>query len=447
MTTAICRHLRSRGLRVAPFKAQNMSNNSFPCAGGGEIGRAQVAQAEACGLEPEPDMNPVLLKPNSNMGSQVIVNGKVWKTLSSIDYFAQTSMLRQAALDAYDRLSVRFEYIVIEGAGSVAEMNLKSRDYVNLSMAKAAGARALLVADIDRGGVFAAILGTLDLLDAEERALVRAFAVNRFRGDRALFDDGVRILESRSGSPCLGVFPRLEGQLPQEEDSVSLDETTNEDGAVVAILRLPRISNFTDFRLLRASWISRPEPRDFEWVIVPGTKNTMGDLEWLRHTGLDQWILEQHRRGAKILGICGGYQMLGRTIDDPHGMENAGGRGTVEGLGLLPVHTVLDQDKVVRTVRAKVGGVAVGAYEIHLGHSTCAIELPAFASLEDGRGVGVVADGVIGTYLHGVFEHASVASLLFGAHAVREDARQPYDALARWFAEYADMKLFEEQFL
>ena len=444
MTTAICRHLHNRGLRVAPFKAQNMSNNSFPCVGGGEIGRAQVAQAEACGLEPEPDMNPVLLKPNSILGSQVIVNGKVWKTLSSRDYFAQNAMLRQAALDAYERLAGRFEYIVIEGAGSVAEMNLKSRDYVNLAMAKAADARALLVADIDRGGIFAAILGTFDLLDPDEKARVSAFAVNRFRGDPSLFADGVKILESRSGRPCLGVFPRVDGLQLQEEDSVALDETSNEDGPV-AILRLPRISNFTDFRLLRASWITRPEARDFEWVILPGTKNTIGDLEWLRATGLGEWVIEQHRRGAKILGVCGGYQMLGRTIEDPHGMETSEPL-TVKGLDLLPIHTVLQQDKIVRTVRATIAGIAVGAYEIHLGE-TSATDLPAFARLEDGRPEGVVSDRVFGTYLHGAFEHPSIASLFFGAAAVREDVAEPYEALAAWFVQHANMKLFEEQFL
>ena len=444
MSTAICRHLRNRGLRVAPFKAQNMSNNSFPCSNGGEIGRAQVAQAEACGLDPEPDMNPVLLKPNSNMGSQIIVNGKVWKSLSSRDYFAQNAVLRRAALDAYERLSKRFDYVVIEGAGSIAELNLKQRDYVNLSMAKAAEARALLVADIDRGGVFAAILGTLDLLDAEERALVRAFAVNRFRGDPSLFVDGVKILEERSGCASLGVFPRVDDIPLQEEDSVALDENpSNAAAASIAIVQLPQISNFTDFRLLRANWVSHPVGRDFEWIILPGAKNTIGALEWLRARGLDRWILEQHERGAKILGVCGGFQMLGESIEDPHAMEHSMPR-TVAGLGLLPARTVLQPEKVVRVVRAEVGGVYGGAYEIHLGETSC--DLPPFAKLDDGFD-GAILKRTFGTYLHGVFENSALASAFFGVGNVRSVDAQPYDRLAEWFEQNADRKLFEEQFL
>ena len=444
MATAICRYLHNRGLRVAPFKAQNMSNNSFPCADGGEIGRAQVAQAEACGLEPEPDMNPVLLKPTSNMGSQVIVNGKLWKNLSSADYFGQTDFLRKTALDAYERLAGRFEYVVIEGAGSIAELNLKSRDYVNLSMARAAGAGALLVSDIDRGGVFASIIGTLALLDPEERSLVRAFAVNRFRGDRALFEDGVRILEEKSGCPSLGVFPMLEGATLQQEDSVSLDDAVSDPGASIAIVRLPRISNFTDFRLLRAEWISRPIERDFAWIILPGTKNTIGDLAWLRQNGLDTWIRRQHERGAKVLGVCGGYQMLGRTIEDSGGLES-GAPSVAEGLGLLPVRTVLEAAKVVRTVRARVGGLEAGGYEIHLGRTEVDGVLPAFAELPEGRRDGVVHGRVMGTYLHGVFEHEAVARMLFGE--CRESAQGSYDELAVWFEHNANVKLFEELYL
>jgi adenosylcobyric acid synthase len=440
MTTAICRYLRKRGLRVAPFKAQNMSNNSFPCADGGEIGRAQVAQAEACDLEPEPDMNPVLLKPTSNLGSQVIVNGKLWKNLASVDYYGHTAFLRQAALDAYERLAQRFDYVVIEGAGSVAELNLKSRDFVNLSMARAAGAGALLVSDIDRGGIFASIIGTLGLLDPEERQLVRAFAVNRFRGNRALFADGVQILEAKSGCPSLGVFPFLEGATLQQEDSVSLDDAVSDPGASIAILRFPRISNFTDFRLLRAAWISRPVEREFAWVILPGTKNTIGDLEWLRQTGLDEWIGRQHEHGAKVLGVCGGFQMLGRTIEDPGGMES-GSPSVAEGLGLLPVRTVLESPKVVRTVRTRVNGVEAGGYEIHLGRTEVERPLPPFADLPD----GVVDGRVMGTYLHGIFEHEAVARSLFGE--CRESTRNTYDELACWFERNANVKLFEDLFL
>lgn len=446
MTTAICRHLRNRGLRVAPFKAQNMSNNSFPCAGGLEIGRAQVAQAEACDLEPEPDMNPVLLKPHSAEGSQVIVNGKLWKALPALRYHDHTPFLRQAALDAYERLARRFDYIVMEGAGSVAELNLRDRDFVNLSMAKAADARALLVSDIDRGGVFASIIGTFHVLDGGERSLIRAFAVNRFRGDRSLFQDGERMIEERTGCPSLGVFPMLAGVALQEEDSVALDDPETHGDAAIAILRLPRISNFTDFRLLRASWISRPVERDFDWVILPGTKNTIGDLEWLRAMGLDAWIHRQHRQGARVLGVCGGFQMLGRTIRDPEAMESEFPREAT-GLGLLPVDTMLDSHKTVQTVRARLLDVETGAYEIHLGRTLASERLTPFALVDGTRPEGVVAGRVSGTYLHGLFEHETLARKYFGETSVQSHAGETYDALARWFESYANMRLFEERFL
>jgi adenosylcobyric acid synthase len=427
MATAICRVLRRRGLRVAPFKAQNMSNNSFPCRGGYEIGRAQVAQAEACDLEPEPDMNPVLLKPTSNTGSQVVVNGKVWKDLSSADYYRHTNALREAAIAAYRRLAARFDYVVMEGAGSVAELNLKDRDVVNLSMARAAGARALLVGDIDRGGIFASILGTLDLLDSDERDLVRSFAVNRFRGDPKLFEDGVRILEQRAARRCLGVFPMVEGSpWVHQEDSVALDEAASDPSAPIAVVRLPRISNFTDFRLLRVRWITRPVEGEFRWVILPGTKNTIGDLEWLRRTGLDKWIRHQRERGARVLGICGGYQMLGLSIADPHGVENEIPR-SVQGLGLLAVHTELTREKVVRTVNE------TGAYEIHMGRT-------------EGQ-PSTFDDPVCGSYLHGLFEHRETAARLFGEDALSAAPEDGYDRLAAWFEQHADMALFEELYL
>ena len=394
-------------------------------------------------------MNPVLLKPTSSLGSQVIVNGRLWRNLASADYHDHTPFLRQAALDAYERLAGRFEYVVIEGAGSVAELNLASRDFVNLSMARAAQAAALLVSDIDRGGVFASIIGTLQLLEPADRGLIRAFAVNRFRGDRALFEDGVRIIEEKSGCPSLGVFPMLEGASPlDQEDSVSLDEAGASDaGAPVAILRFPRISNFTDFRLLRAAWISRPIERDFAWVILPGTKNTLGDLAWLRETGLDTWIARQHRHGARILGVCGGFQMLGRSIEDPQGMES-GVASAAEGLGMLPVSTVLERGKVVRTVKARIAGIEAGGYEIHLGRTECDRAWPAFAELpDDGRTDGVVNERVMGTYLHGVLEHEPVARALFGDGALIPQPARPYDRLADWFVENADMRLFEERFL
>ena len=272
MTTALCRLLHRRGVRVAPFKAQNMSNNSYPCAGGaGEIGRSQVAQAQACGLAPEPAMNPVLLKPCGESRSQVIVHGRVWRTLDARDYYGHVPYLRQQALDAYIDLAQRCDVVVMEGAGSVAELNLADRDFTNLSMARAVGARALLVADIERGGVFASVLGTLELLVPEERELIQCFAVNRFRGDRSLFDDGVKILERRSGIPCLGVFPHAGGIQLDAEDSLAV--TAGGGSVNVAIVCFPRISNSTDFRLLGgAAWVERPVDRQFDFVILPGSR-------------------------------------------------------------------------------------------------------------------------------------------------------------------------------
>ncbi|MEQ1946002.1 MAG: cobyric acid synthase [Bryobacteraceae bacterium] len=446
MATAICRHLKQRGFRVAPFKAQNMSNNSFPCAGGGEIGRAQVAQAEACELAPEPDMNPILLKPTSDQGSQVILHGKVFGDFAARDYYSKHAFLRNEAHQAYDRLSSRFEYVVIEGAGSIAEMNLKSRDLVNLSMAAYADARGLLVADIDRGGVFASICGTLELLPPEERALVKSFAVNRFRGDRSLFADGEQFIEQRVGVPCLGVFPMASEIALDAEDGVSLDDAASFADARIAIVRLPHISNFTDFRLLACQWISRPINKALDWIILPGTKNTIGDLDWLRRQGLADWICQQHRSGAKVLGICGGYQMLGESIDDPECVESPEPR-SCDGLGLLPVRTVLAKAKVTRTVAARTPqGCEFGAYEIHMGQ-TASTSLEPFAYLPDGATDGARGDRVWGTYLHGALESPGVVHELFGIAVTALPSSVQFDRLADWFRGAADMRLFEERFL
>lgn len=444
MTTAICRHLRQRGFRVAPFKAQNMSNNSYPCPGGGEIGRAQVAQAEACGLEPHPDFNPILLKPTSDMGSQVVLHGQVWKNLRAREYYTHFDYLFGEVLAAYERLAARFDYVVMEGAGSVAELNLKSRDLVNLNLARAVSAPALLVSDIDRGGVFAAIIGTIALLEPEERALVRSFAVNRFRGDPTLFEDGVRMLEERSGKPCLGVFPYLREFTIDEEDGVSVEDR-GPGTSDVAIIKLPRISNLTDFRLLPdAAWITRPVDRPFATIFLPGTKSTLPDLAWLRAQGLDVWIRDQHARGAQVIGICGGYQMLGEEILDPAQADSELTAG--EGLGLLPVRTTMASQKTTRTVQARTAsGLSFAAYEIHMGESIAACE--AFATVE-GRPEGARLGRVMGTYLHGALEDRHLLAELLGrAVAAIASKDESYDGLARWFASHANLQLFEEQYL
>jgi len=447
MTTAICRWLTRRGLSVAPFKAQNMSNNSYPCSGGGEIGRAQVAQAEACFLAAEPDMNPILLKPNSDIGSQVVLNGKVWKNLGAREYYEHFPILLEHVLAAYDRLASRHDFIVMEGAGSVTELNLKATDLVNLGLATRLNAPVMLTADIDRGGVFAAVVGTFALLDERERALLRSFAINRFRGDPALFESGVGLLEERTGKPCMGVFPYLRDVPLDPEDAVTLDDLRRSDSDI-AIVAFPHISNLSDFRLIPgAVRISRPIDAQFGYVILPGTKNTIGDLAWLRSMKLDEWILDQHRRGARIIGICGGYQMMGDSIEDPFGMESNAGRA--DGLGLLPVRTVLAREKVTRAVRAVTPtGIEFAAYEIHLGITTRPPDALTFATLEDGADDGIRADRCFGTYLHGALEDCRVlGELLERAIEPLPSRETSYEAMADWFDANVDRRLFEELYL
>jgi adenosylcobyric acid synthase len=439
MTTAICAWLRGRGLSVAPFKAQNMSNNSYPCRAGGEIGRAQVAQAEACGLDPEPSMNPILLKPSGGGRSQVVVNGRVWKTLSAREYFARADELRPIVAAAYEDLASRFDAVVIEGAGSVSELNLRAHDLVNLGLVTRIRAPWLLVADIERGGVFASVIGTAHLLSAEERALFLGFAINKFRGDVTLFDEGVRRLEAETASHCFGVFPFADDVRLDAEDSLALataPTTAAPAGARVAIVKLPQISNATDFRLLTwADWLVAPPAGAYDWIVLPGSKNTVLDLEWLRAVGLADWIAGQHRAGARVLGICGGFQMLGRRIADPSGIES--GVGSAEGLGLLPVSTVLTREKRTRAVRATTpAGATFGGYEIHLGVTTLEADAVAapFAVLEDGSPDGLRLDRVFGTYLHGALEDAGVCEELLGVPIAADGAKAGhYRRLAAWF--------------
>jgi adenosylcobyric acid synthase len=440
MVTAICAWLRRKGVQVAPFKAQNMSNNSFPCAGGGEIGRAQVAQAQACGLEPEPAMNPVLLKPNGD-GCQVVVNGQMWKTLTAREYYTHADVPAAIALDAYRELARRFEVVIIEGAGSVSELNLRPYDFVNLGLVTRIDAPWILVADIERGGVFASVIGTVGLLTSAERRLFRGFLINKFRGDLSLFTEGVGLLEGRAGAPCLGVFPYADDIHLDAEDSLAAPVRAAAGAASapasrIAIVRLPHLSNSTDFRLLAsADWLTAPATRSYDTVILPGTKNTLADLAWLRTSGLAAWILRQHAGGARIIGICGGYQMLGRTVRDPDGVESSA--VVSEGLGLLPAETILATRKVTRTVTATTaGGSRFSAYEIHLGRTALDSggDWRPFARLDDGQDEGAVARGVVGTYLHGALEEpavcAEVLGVDFSAVATRAEA---YGRMADWF--------------
>ena len=439
MTTAICAWLRRQGARVAPFKAQNMSNHSYPCRAGGEIGRAQVVQAEACGLEPEPAMNPILLKPNGNGTSQVVVHGRVWKTLPARGYYAHFDHLRGEVLSAYEDLARRFDVIVIEGAGSVSELNLRTCDLVNLGLVTRLRAPWVLVADIERGGVFASVVGTMAVLTPEERALFKGFLVNKFRGDMSLFDEGRTMLERLSGAPCLGVFPHADGISVHAEDSLALDRqpvTPAPPGASIAIVQFPRLSNGTDFRLLTwADWIAAPVDRQYDFVILPGTKDTLSDLAWLRERRLDDWVVAQHQRGATVIGICGGFQMMGAMIRDPDGESGA---GSAVGLGLLAADTVMLKEKTTRIRRATIQGISCDGYEIHMGRTVLRTPYLPFAQLDDGSADGVVGPGVIGTYLHGALEDVAVCSALFRADVRAQAAGAArYDALADWFERHA----------
>jgi adenosylcobyric acid synthase len=436
MATALCAWLRRQGVAVAPFKAQNMSNNSYPCRSGGEIGRAQVVQAEACGLEPELSMNPILLKPNGAGASQVIVNGRVWQTMTPREYYQHADELRGRILAAYQDLARRFDVIVIEGAGSVSELNLREFDLVNLGLVTRLNSPWLLVADIERGGVFASVIGTVSVLTTEERALLRGFAINKFRGDTSLFEAGVRILETRTQSHCFGVFPYLPEVTIDAEDSLALPthlRTTAPPGAAIGIIQFPCISNATDFRLLTwADWLMSPSSCDYDFVILPGSKNTIADLQWLRSVGLDDWILSRHRHGATIVGICGGFQMLGRLIRDPSGIESSA--GIAEGLGLLPAETVLSAEKTIKVRTATTrGGVRFNGYEIHLGVTTLDPPVAPFAQLDDERFDGACMNGVVGTYLHGALESAEVCAELLGV-SIQEamPKREHYQRLADW---------------
>jgi adenosylcobyric acid synthase len=442
MTTAICAWLRQRGVSVAPFKAQNMSNNSYPCRDGGEIGRAQVAQAEACGLEPERAMNPILLKPNGDGTSQVIVNGTVWKTLPARGYYEHADYLLTRVLAAYADLARRFDFVIVEGAGSVSELNMRRWDLANLALAVRIHAPWVLVADIERGGVFASILGTAALLNDDERALFRGFLVNKFRGDVSLFAEGVDILESRAQTRCLGVFPYASDIMLDPEDSLALGKRGRNSRPLlpnirIAILEFPSLSNATDFRLLTsADWVTTPRDHDYDAVILPGSKHTRSDLHWMRAQGLDEWVRRQHARGATIVGICGGYQMLGRAIHDPHGVESQA--GSSEGLGLLESETTLAADKITRTVRATTaGGATFSAYEIHLGVTSADASMPPFARLDDGTVDGVRMDRLVGTYLHGALEDTAVCSELFGMSVDAAPKKEQYERLATWFDRHA----------
>lgn len=474
LVAALCRLFARRGVRVVPFKAQNMSNNAAVCADGAEIGRSQAVQALAAGVAPSADMNPILLKPEGSRRTQVVAMGRYWRTVAASEYARYRDDLWPLVTAAFDRLRTTYDLVLIEGAGSPAELNLRTRDLVNMAVARYAQAPVLLVGDIERGGVFAQLLGTFWLLPPEEQTLIRGFVINKFRGDPAFFHDGRDLLEARSGVPVLGVIPYLPDLHLPEEDAADLDRqvhpgTVGQGVLDLVVIRLPHIANFDDFAPLAAepgvavryvaSQATLGQPHA---VILPGTKSTIADLLWLREQGLAERIRQMAATGTSVVGICGGYQMLGQSIQDPLGVESP--IPAVAGLGLLPVHTVFVATKATHQVEAHVlggpgwmaalRGHAIQGYEIHMGETVSQqpwIEIVSRSSAPTALADGAVAaDGKVwGCYLHDLFRNealrrAWLASLGWhgaaGLTSTEAEGQTALDTLATHVAGHLDMQ-------
>ena len=461
LCTALCRIFHQEGWRVTPFKSQNMALNSAVTAEGLELGRAQAVQAEAAGLEPDVRMNPVLLKPEGDTGSQVVLRGIARGHMEAAAYFRYRRQLLPEILQCYNSLAKKSDLMVIEGAGSPAEINLQEHDIVNMGLAEAVHAPVLLAGDIDRGGVFAQLYGTVSLLDASQRRRVRGFLINKFRGDVSLLRPGLARLEELTGIPVLGVIPWMDAELdPEDSLSPVLGQEWVRKAVDIAVIRFPRISNFTDFAPLerhpglgvryvrRASALGTPD-----LLILPGTKNTLSDLLWLRQSGLEAAVLSLANQGTPVLGICGGYQMLGERLEDPEGVE--GSIRTLQGLNLLPCVTRFAREKVLGRVRAEGCGIFEGVqlegYEIHTGRTE--VRGDPFCRLSSGEPEGCRKDTVWGTCLHGLFDRGAVvdalAAYLYGRkgiplpEAVSQNARafreQQYDLMASAVREAMDL--------
>lgn len=463
IATALCRIFLQDGFHPAPFKAQNMALNSFATPDGLEIGRAQAVQADACGLECSTDMNPILLKPSGQLSSQVIINGRPVGNRDAYSYFRKEGKeeLRKVAHDAFDRLASVYNPIVIEGAGSISELNLKDSDIVNMSMAAYAGASVILVADIDRGGVFASVYGSIMLQSPEDRKRIKGIIINKFRGDLRLFEEGRKIMEEICGVPVLGVVPMAEHIHIEEEDSVSLAKKAKRHmvGKInIAVVLLKHISNFTDFNVLEhhpgINLYYTCSPKDLEEadiVIIPGSKNTIDDIEFLRETGLADAICSAHRKGKTIVGICGGYQILGKKVSDPYAVE--GMTEEKQGLGLLPVESVIELEKTTRQVKFWFlnDSRECRGYEIHMGQTETGSPV---CTLEDGTVDGCIAEGrCFGSYIHGILDNKAVLEWLlapFGKEVVSDIPdyaaykENQYDELARWIRKHVDIqKLYD----
>ena len=472
VTAGLCRVFKQDGYKVAPFKSQNMALNSFITKEGLEMGRAQVMQAEACGIEPSVNMNPILLKPTNDVGSQVIVNGEVLGNMSARDYYKKKTELIPHIMEAYNNLAKEYDIIVMEGAGSPAEINLKENDIVNMGMAKLVNSPVLLVGDIDRGGVFA---GTLMLLEEDERKMIKGTIINKFRGDVNILKPGLDMIEEITKTPVLGVVPYMELDIDDED---SLSERFNNKGTVdlidIAVIRLPRISNFTDFNTFEyipgvsLRYVkSVRELKDPDMIILPGTKNTMEDLKWLRESGLETQILKQAAKGKVIFGICGGYQMLGMELSDPFNVESG---GTMAGMGLLPTKTVFEKEKVrtrvsgnfneVSGILAELSYVEFEGYEIHMGQTTYDFNEEELTTIDNVNGEdiikndGLYKDNVYGSYIHGIFDKEEVSKAIVESLCIHKGIdyssistvdiekykEEQYDKLAEGIRNSLDMK-------
>lgn len=479
VATAFCRILKKANKNVAPFKAQNMSNNSFVTLDGGEMGRAQVVQAEAAGVEPHTDMNPVLLKPSADNTSQIILNGKPIGNKNSAEYWQDTNYLFNTAFESFKKLANKHNYIIMEGAGSCAEVNLRNRDFVNFRMAHKTNADVFLVADIDRGGVFAQIIGTLKIIHAEDRALVKGIIINKFRGDATLFDDGIKYIEKETGIPVLGLIPYFRNIDIDSEDGVILDarvkdkQTLKNDVVKIGVLKLPHISNFTDFSPLQRdasvelTYLYKPMPLDnFDLLIIPGTKNTRFDMGWLKKLGWVDIINSYATNFGNIIGICGGFQMLGKKINDPLGIE--GTPGTTRGLALLDVETTLSNEKTLSQIEAveiKTKAIIKG-YEIHNGNTVINKNCSQIISIKTNNLKSVnYFDGALnetkkiwGTYIHGLFDEnefrrqflrrikpdAELAPNIANEINIAEFKDKQYNLLAKHYENHLDMTVVNE---
>ena len=460
LCAGLCRIFKQDGFRVAPFKSQNMALNSFITADGGEMGRAQVVQAEAAGIAPDVRMNPILLKPTTDVGSQVIVNGVVQGNMRAMEYYKRKQEFIPAIMEAYNSLAAEYDIIVIEGAGSPAEINLKQEDIVNMGLARLVDAPVLLVGDIDRGGVFAQLYGTVALLEEDERARIKGTVVNKFRGDRKILEPGIKILEDLCGVPVAGVIPYTYVDV-DDEDSLSerFNRSSERKLLDIAVIRLPRISNFTDFspfeRYENVSLRYVEKVSDLlmpDMILIPGTKSTISDLKWLRQSGLEAAVLKAAASGTLVFGICGGYQMLGRTVSDPDQVE-AAGVTEIAGMDLLPMDTVFHGEKVqtqtsgifagIEGMLSGLNGISYEGYEIHMGRSQEAL-------------TPVTGNGnVYGSYIHGIFDAPGVTDTILKALCQQKGIdfealgtfdmgaykEQQYDKLADAVREGLDMEL------